>query len=142
MGSAGGQLNGGTMKADHRILFILHWIVGLGAAAGGLSAVINPLTPMGIPAETLQYSPFSTFLIPGLFLLIVLGLGNIAGALASGMIPPWKGYIGTGMGTILVLWIVVQCYMLRDIVFLHILFLLIGIFQALVSLKVIKEARA
>ena len=44
---------------------------------GGLSAVTNPVAPLGISTEALAYGPFADFLIPGLVLLIVLGLGNI-----------------------------------------------------------------
>jgi len=128
------------MEYSNKLLLIIHWFVGLGAAAGGVSAVIDPHAPMGIPAEqALQHAPFSTFLIPGLFLLIVLGAGNIAGALFSRRYPAWRRSIGAGFGIILMLWIIIQCQMMQTVVFLHVLFFLIGALQLLISLKGFKR---
>lgn len=118
------------MKYFKRILIILHLFVGVGAMAGGFSAISNPQSPMGISTEILKNSPFPDFLIPGLLLFGVIGVGNIicAGFAIKG---PWYyPYISGVFGGALMVWIIVQCIMIQSIVFLHILFFSIGAVQA------------
>lgn len=117
------------MKKISVSLIVLHYFVGLGALFGGSAAVINPQSPMGMSVDALKNSPFSTFLIPGLFLLLVLGGGNLAGIAISRKFPVLKGYIAGFMGAVLIAWIVIQCILLQAVVFLHILFFIIGAVQ-------------
>lgn len=119
----------------------MHWFVGVGAAGGGISALIDPLNPMGISAEeALEQAPFETFLIPGLFLFIVLGAGNCIGALIDRSRRDLQGYISILFGIILVLWIIIQCVMLRSVVLLHGIFLGIGMLQFLLGWVQVKQA--
>ena len=118
-----------------RFMVFLHGFVGIGAAAGGMSAVIDPSAPLGITTDALQFSPFSSFLIPGLFLLLILGCGNIAAGVISYRKPQYARYAGIGFGAVLMLWIVIQCIMLQSVVFLHVLFFLIGALQLLSGVK-------
>lgn len=69
------------MNLLYRILFILHLVVGIGAMFGGLAAITNPNNPVGVPTSILKNSPFSNFLIPGIILFTVIGLGNLLSAL-------------------------------------------------------------
>jgi hypothetical protein len=49
--------------------------LGLGALGGGGVLVVSPSGKlMGMPLSLLQHSPFTTFLIPGLILFLVLGV--------------------------------------------------------------------
>ncbi len=127
------------MKRTAAVLQGIHWFVGIGAIAGGIAALVNPLNPMGVGAEALEHAPFDTFLIPGLFLLIVLGAGNCLGALTGIRYPQWRGYLAAAFGAVLVLWIVIQCIMLRSVVLLHVLYLLIGVFQSAMGLKLMRR---
>ena len=57
------------------ILLILLLVQGLGGIGGGLSLVLKPDgSVMGMPVSHLDGSPFSDYLIPGLILLLVLGV--------------------------------------------------------------------
>ena len=64
-------------------LFVLSLVIGVGACGGSMLAFmsIEPLRKgqsfAGLESSMLQGTPFTTFLIPGVFLLIVLGLGNL-----------------------------------------------------------------
>lgn len=122
------------MKTVYRMLFILHIFVGLGGMAGGLAAIINPNDPLGITIDALKYSPFSNFLIPGILLFGIIGIGNIFSALVMHFKSKYQGYISSIFGCALVIWITVQCIMLRIIVFLHILFFIIGFVQVFLAL--------
>lgn len=128
-------------KGVSRGLIILHLLVGIGALAGGLAAITNPRAPMGISApEALKNSPFNDFLIPGIILFSVIGLGNLFSALSLVLKIRFKEYISGTFACALIIWIIVQCIMLRSIVFLHVLFFMIGIVQGiLVCILLLQE---
>lgn len=121
------------MKKLKRILFILHTFVGLGAIGGGLMAILNPEGPGGMPADSLKYSPFADYLIPGIILFSVIGLGNLLSATTLQLKIKYQGYISSVFSWALVIWIVVQCIMLRSIVSLHVIFFIIGAIEAVIS---------
>ena len=83
------------MKGVYRLLFILHLFVGIGAVSGGLAAITNPTEPLGASVELLKNSPFKDYLIPGIILFTVIGLGNIISALMLRFMPRIQGYISS-----------------------------------------------
>lgn len=125
------------MRMVYRILIGLHLFVGIGAMAGGLAAITNPVAPLGISVETLKNSPFSNFLIPGIILFTIIGIGNVFSAIMFGLKLKLQGYLSSIFSFALVIWIIVQCIMLRSIMFLHVLFLTIGLIQAVLSMIII-----
>lgn len=122
------------MKNVDRFLFILHILVGIGALAGGMMAILNPQTPGGITVDALKNSPFNNFLIPGIILFSVIGLGNLTSAITLHFKVKYHGYISSVFSWALVIWIVVQCTMLRSIVALHVIFFLIGLVEAALAM--------
>ncbi len=129
------------MKRVYSVLFVLHLFVGIGAMAGGLAAILNPQEPMGAPIELLQNSPFSNFLIPGIILFTVIGLGNVISAITLRLRFKFQGYVSVVFSGALVIWIIVQCIMINSIVFLHVLFFIIGLIQSVLSALIIFEQR-
>ncbi len=121
------------MKKVKIFLISLHVFVGIGALAGGLAAIINPQEPLGITVEALKNSPFSNYLIPGLILFAVIGLGNIISGLLFAFKLSYQGYMSGVFGLALVIWIIVQCIMLNTVVFLHVIYFLIGLVQVVLS---------
>ncbi|SCZ78162.1 hypothetical protein [Acidaminobacter hydrogenoformans] len=69
-----------VVKTSRIVMLLLHIIVGVGAAAGGMGAILDPIAPAGANAELLKTGPFETFLIPGIILFALFGLGNLAAA--------------------------------------------------------------
>jgi hypothetical protein len=129
------------MRKVYRSLFILHIFVGVGALFGGGTAVINPKTPFGITVEALKNSPFSDFLIPGIMLFGVIGLGNLLSALMFRFKSRFQGYMSSVFGWALVIWIVVQCVMLNAVAPPHVIFFLIGLVQAVLAMALLFEQR-
>ena len=127
------------MKIINRTLIAIHIFVGIGALAGGLAAIINPISPMGMPAEALRYSPFSDFLIPGIILFGFLGVGNILGALIFRFKSGLQGYVSAVLGGGLALWIIIQCIMLWAVVALHVIYFIIGLIQGGLALVLLFE---
>jgi len=127
------------MKIVNRLLFALHAFVGLGAIGGGMMAILNSQGPGGMPIDALKNSPFSNFLIPGIILFTVIGLGNVFSAVSILFKSKYQGYISSVFSWALVIWIVVQCIMLNEVVFLHILFFVIGLMEAVLSMVILFE---
>ncbi len=125
----------------YRLLFALHAFIGIGAIVGGLAAILNPLEPLGVPAEILKNSPFSNFFIPGLILFTVIGLGNVICAIMLYFTSSVQGYISTIVSGALVIWIVVQCIMLGEIHALHVIFFSLGFIQGVLSIFILFEQR-
>ena len=129
------------VKVARRSLFILHAFVGIGALAGGLAAITNPEEPLGVTVDALKNSPFENFLIPGIILFKIIGLGNIPSVTTLALNSKFQGYISSVFSWALVIWIVVQCIMLEDIVPLHIIFFVIGLVEAIISTGILFEQR-
>jgi hypothetical protein len=108
----------------------LQLFIGLGAVAGGVGLVLEPSgAKLGIPLEALQNSPFSSYLVPGIVLFVVNGLGNVAGAAASFVRYEYAGEFGTALGAFLVAWIVLQVYWLAAFHWVHALYFGLGMLE-------------
>jgi len=124
-----------------KALKILHYFIGVGAVFGGLAAVLNPEGPMGISPEVLVNGPFKTFLIPGLFLLLFLGVGNILAGWFTRKKLKAQGYISGMLASGLVFWILIQCYIMQDINILHVIYFFLGAVQGILSLILLVRDR-
>ncbi|MEJ7559306.1 MAG: hypothetical protein WKF66_13430 [Pedobacter sp.] len=63
------------LKIAINSLLILMAFLGLGAISGGAVLIVSPTGAlMGMPLSLLRTSPFHNFLIPGIFLFLVLGI--------------------------------------------------------------------
>lgn len=91
------------------ILMVLLLIQGLGGLAGGLSLTIRPDgSIMKMPVSYLEGSPFSDFLIPGLVLLLVLGVLPLVAVGGLWMRRSWAWYAAFAVGCALMVWILVE----------------------------------
>lgn len=126
-----------AMKKIYGLIFFLHAFVGLGGMAGGLGAILNPESPMGAPARILKNSPFNNFLIPGIILFAIIGLGNVISAITILLKSSFQGYISSVFSFALVIWIIVQCIMLNAINYLHIIFFVIGLVEVILSMIIL-----
>lgn len=129
------------MKKLYRFLFILHTFVSVGALFGGIGGMLDPHEPLGIPAELLEGSPFSSYFVPSLILFVVIGLGHGFSALTAKRNSKNQGYISSVFSWALMIWIVVQCIMINTVDFLHVLYFLIGLAGAIVAMRILYEQR-
>ena len=92
-------------------LAALQLFIGLGAVAGGLGLVLDASGGnLGLPLAWLEESPFSDYLLPGLFLLLVNGVGSVAGGILSWRRHRYAGEVAMALGGLLMLWIVAQVW--------------------------------
>ena len=91
------------------ILLALLLVQGVGGLAGGLSLALMPDgSIMKMPVSYLDGSPFSDFLIPGLILLLVLGVLPLVATAGLWLGRRWAWYAAFAVGCALMIWILVE----------------------------------
>ena len=93
-------------------LLILTAIQPVGAIGGGVGLVRDPVNNIGLPVSLLEGTPFKDYLIPGLILLIVVGLFSLL--VFVGLLIRWKAawWLSLAYGGGLVIWIVSEVALL------------------------------
>lgn len=117
-------------------VIILLLITGLNALATGYGFMADPTGQvLGMTTEYLQFSPFETFLIPGIILFCVMGVFSTVAAIMA--IKQKKCYpvLTIVEGCFLTGWIVIQIMMVRDFNWLHGTFLGVGLILILFGKK-------
>jgi hypothetical protein len=95
-------------------------LLGLGAVAGGIALVVRPDgSVMGFDVAILAGSPFRDFLVPGLILGGLFGLGSLAVAVIG--LRRWHvaPFLAFGIGIGQMIWIPVQLSIIKDLSFFH-----------------------
>lgn len=98
-----------SFKRASIALGVLQVFIALGAIPSGVLILLDPSgSRMGWTPAMLAGSPFNDFLVPGLVLLIVVGLGNLFGAWASLTRKRYAGLVAIGLGLFLMTFEVIQ----------------------------------
>jgi hypothetical protein len=97
---------------------------------------------LGLPLEMLEGSPFSNYLIPGMVLFAVNGLGSLVGAAASFARYRHAGETAAALGAFLVAWIILQVYWIRTVHWLHALYLGLGILEFILGWSLRKASQS
>ena len=127
-----------TFNTSHKLAITLTLFTGLNALIAGFLFIIDPSgDKLGLSVAYLQSSPFTSYLIPGLTLFTVIGIGNLITTIyllrkkpIASRLLKWNGLLLTG-------WILIQMIMVRDINFLHIIMGSIGTVQYLTGRKML-----
>jgi hypothetical protein len=121
----------------------LQFLIGLLGVAGGLPAILDPSgATNGFRIEWLASTPFDDFLIPGIVLFSVNGLGNLVGAVASFRRHRRAGEIAVALGTFLLVWMVAQVSWIGLFSWMQPLFFVLGIAEVTLGLLVRKSLKA
>ncbi|MDF2923950.1 MAG: hypothetical protein K0R57_2864 [Paenibacillaceae bacterium] len=124
------------------LLVILLILQGVGAIYGGGTMVIDPSGELlGTDTSILKNWPVDSFLIPGIILLLVLGVLPLV--VASGMIKRWNWALAEKLnlfpalhwswafslyiGFALIIWINVQMYVLSGVGIVHLGYVALGL---------------
>lgn len=128
-----------TAALDKRLVYglgIFQIFIGVGAVFGGLGLVFDPTgSNLGMSTEWLQGSPFSSFLLPGIVLLSINGLGTLAGSVFTLKRSKSAGEIAVFLGIFMMLWIIVQVFSIGLSSLLQPLYIAVGIAEAYLGRK-------
>jgi len=124
-------------------LLIVGWFNLLSALAGGIGLIFA--NGLGMPLSFLENSPFDSFVIPGLILLLIVGGTQAVAVLLQHRRHPWypaaAGVAGFGM----IIWIYVEVALLPGYSFLMTLYFTTGVLQLvflLLCLGILPAGRA
>jgi len=120
----------------------LQVFIGLGGVAGGFGLVTEPSgANLGFLVEWLSKSPFSDYLIPGLVLLVVIGVGSLAGGVLSILRYRYACEIAAILGAFLVIWITAQVWWIGLTIWLQPLFFGLGLVELALGLLMRRKER-
>ncbi len=120
----------------------LEAFIGVTAAAGGFGLVSDPSgAKMNISLEWLNNTPFVNYLIPGLVLLIVNGVGNILAAISTFLRNKHAAHLAAALGIFLVLYITIEVLSVGLRTPLQPLYFMLGLIQLVLGLKLFKQTK-
>jgi hypothetical protein len=127
----------GMKRAAYLAEGALQALIGVGAVICGALLVIAPDGRyLQMPADMLRGSPFATFLIPGLILFLVNGVGNIASAVLCFRTHRLGGFTGLLFGFGLIIWLFVQVNLIGGGSWLQYLYFVLGILVLLLGIAI------
>ena len=107
-------------------------ITAINAVVAGFLFITDPSgLKLGMSVEYLKFSPFNSYLIPGIVLLVVNGLLNFAAAYAVIKNKAYSSVFVVIQGILLGGWILIQVIMVRDVSILHIIMFSVGLILTL-----------
>lgn len=125
------------------ILGAIQLFTAVGGLPAGLAMVMDPSgQAIGFSTEILTDTPFNDFLIPGIFLLVINGLFNLAAAINSFLWKKYCGQIGLALGVLLTAWICIQIYLIGLVHFLQPLFLILGLIEIILSFLLVRKTQS
>lgn len=91
---------------------VLAALQAVGAIGGGIGLVADPVNNIGMPVSLLEGTPFTDYLIPGLILLVVVGMFSLV--VFVGLLLRWKvaWWLSLASGGGQVIWIVTEAALL------------------------------
>jgi hypothetical protein len=120
------------------LVALLEALMGVGALYGGVSLMRDTF---GLPQDWLEGTPFATWTVPGVLLVVLIAVPGLVGAVAEARgrawVAPWSLAYGIG----LVAWIAVQVTMVPPFV-LQPVVATVGLVIAAVSAWRVWRARA
>jgi hypothetical protein len=108
------------MKIVRMVALVAVGFLAITAIWGAALLIGDPMgRPMEIPVSVLQHSPFHSFLVPGILLLVSSGLlGTVVFVLALVRARAYGWWVGF-QGCVLFAWITIEVILLRTVVWLH-----------------------
>ncbi len=129
-----------SLRVTNTLLVILLGFLSL-SGLFGIMFLIDPSGALaGMPLGLLDKLPIDTFFLPGLFLLIVYGIGSAVIAYGLRRQLFWAPVAGLLLGLVLIGWITGQIILWGEPMMLQYIYFTVGVAIFLLSLIVRKQA--
>ena len=123
------------------ILGSIQAIIATGAIPAGILYLTDTTgAKMGATPSLLEHSPLDSFLLPGLFLLLVKGLATAIAAALSFMRHRYAGIAALLLGIVLIVWIIIQVWWIGFLSFLQPVILAMGMAEAVMGMMIKKNS--
>ena len=124
-------------------LGLLQIFVAITAVLGGFGLVSDPSgTKMNVPLELLKNSPFTNYLIPGLVLLIVIGVGHVLAGIVTFLRNKNAGNLAVFLGAFLTLYLTIEVGVIGLQNFSQPLYFIFGVVELIFGFKLSKSGKA
>lgn len=120
-----------------KLLILVLFFLGITAVIGGIELIRT--NGMGMPQEWLSTTPFSSFLIPGLVLSLIIGGTSLLAILLLIRHHKYGLEASAIAGFGIQIWIFTQIYMVRHASFLQILYFATGILILIFTILLLRE---
>ena len=121
------------------ILGVIQTFNGLSGLLGGYMLINDPAgNSLNMKIEWLKETPFQNYLIPGIVLFLVVGIGNTVGIWLTFREKNKRSQIGLIFGLILMFWIISQVLWIGYKDFLQPLYFTAGLLQAVAGFALVK----
>lgn len=121
-------------------LLIFDLVMAIFGAVGASAALIpGGAESMGVSTNLLVHTPFKTFLIPGIFLLVVIFGGNVISGILIGKKQSIGAYLSAFMGGITGIWIIAQWLLMAAVFPIQLVFMLISVVQVALAIWLIQK---
>lgn len=95
-----------------KALLVLLAFQAVSAIGGGVGLIQDPVDNIGLPLDLLEGTPFQDYLLPGLILLIVVGLEPLISLFGLWSGHTWGWWVALVAGLDLIGWIAVEILLL------------------------------
>lgn len=120
-------------------LGVFQALIAISAFAGGYGLVFDPSgQSLGMSTAELSGTPFPDYLLPGLFLLVIIGGGHLLGSIATFLRWRYAGEYAVFIGGMLLIWIIAQVLMIGLVSFLQPLYFLFGVVEIALGIRLRK----
>jgi hypothetical protein len=100
----------------------------VGAIPVGIMLITDPSgAGVGFPAGWIEATPFGSYLLPGLDLFLMNGIGMLVLAALTVLRHPFAPWLTAALGTGLAIWIGVQLVVMPEVSFLQVIYGAIGL---------------
>lgn len=121
-------------------LLIFDFAMAIFGAVGAVAALVpGGAKSMGVSTDLLVHAPFDTFLIPGIFLLLVIFGGNFISGVLLSKKRNIGAYLSAFMGFITGIWIIAQWLLMAAVFPIQLIFMLISLLQFILSVWLIQK---
>ena len=116
--------------------------LGITAIVGAVPLILYPQGDLlHVPLSLLEHSPFHSFLIPGIILLLANGMLSLVALYQLVRRRNGYGWWVVFQGCVVSGWIIVEIIMFRAVAWLHFLYLAVGFILIASGLALAREAR-
>ncbi|MHC5229864.1 hypothetical protein ACYSNW_16495 [Enterococcus sp. LJL99] len=121
--------------------WILDSFISISGFLGSFFAFYTPIHEAAhLSVDILKNSPFQSFFFPGVYLFLVIGVGNLFCVYLLKKENTGIGfYLQALLGIFLLLWLIVQGLFLRGIAIPHIIYAVLAMGQILFAIRTIKK---
>lgn len=124
-----------------KISLCIDSFIAISGFIGSFFAIYTPIHErIHLSVEILKNSPFQSFFFPGVYLFLVIGLGNFFCVYLLKKENTGIGfYLQVLLGIFLLLWLIVQILFLRGGNIAHIIYVILGLGQIVFANQAIKK---